>query len=188
MARPGIEPRTPDLRVRCPTDCATRPGIYGFVMVTKRKEADGWMTRFYVPFISISVMSEHITNVNGIEQISNLFEKKSKNNTKNKLKLKLKQTMQVNLAKIFIMKTKTLCICIFLTVNLFRRSLLYASFTAYKCHQNLEIFAFSDSCEMQYFHFCNKYDFTAVASHIFAFTVLLTFSLHCLYSSRDCVA
>ena len=28
MARPGIEPRTPDLRVRCPTDCATRPGNF----------------------------------------------------------------------------------------------------------------------------------------------------------------
>ena len=27
MARPGIEPRTFDLRVRCPTDCATRPGF-----------------------------------------------------------------------------------------------------------------------------------------------------------------
>ena len=27
VARPGIEPRTPDLRVRCPTDCATRPGF-----------------------------------------------------------------------------------------------------------------------------------------------------------------
>ena len=26
MARPGIEPRTSDLQVRCPTDCATRPG------------------------------------------------------------------------------------------------------------------------------------------------------------------
>ena len=26
VARPGIEPRTPDLRVRCPTDCAKRPG------------------------------------------------------------------------------------------------------------------------------------------------------------------
>ena len=26
VARPGIEPRTPDLQVRCPTDCATRPG------------------------------------------------------------------------------------------------------------------------------------------------------------------
>ena len=26
MARPGIEPRTPVLRVRCPTDCVTRPG------------------------------------------------------------------------------------------------------------------------------------------------------------------
>ena len=29
FARPGIEPRTPDLRVRCPTDCATRPGKRG---------------------------------------------------------------------------------------------------------------------------------------------------------------
>ena len=26
VARPGIKPRTPDLRVSCPTDCATRPG------------------------------------------------------------------------------------------------------------------------------------------------------------------
>ena len=26
IARPDIEPRTPDLQVRCPTDCATRPG------------------------------------------------------------------------------------------------------------------------------------------------------------------
>ena len=26
LATPGIEPRTPDLRVGCPTDCATRPG------------------------------------------------------------------------------------------------------------------------------------------------------------------
>ena len=26
MARPDIEPRISDLRVRCPTDCATRPG------------------------------------------------------------------------------------------------------------------------------------------------------------------
>ena len=28
MARPGIEPRTSDLRVRWPTDCATRPGLF----------------------------------------------------------------------------------------------------------------------------------------------------------------
>ena len=27
VARPGIEPRTSVLRVRCPTDCATRPGL-----------------------------------------------------------------------------------------------------------------------------------------------------------------
>ena len=27
MARPGIESRTSDLRVRCPTDCATPPGF-----------------------------------------------------------------------------------------------------------------------------------------------------------------
>ena len=30
VARPGIEPRTPDLRVWCPTDCATRPGALPF--------------------------------------------------------------------------------------------------------------------------------------------------------------
>ena len=27
MARPGVEPGTSDLRVRCPTDSATRPGL-----------------------------------------------------------------------------------------------------------------------------------------------------------------
>ena len=27
MARPGIESRTSDLRVRCPTDCTTWPGL-----------------------------------------------------------------------------------------------------------------------------------------------------------------
>ena len=36
VARPGIEPRTPDLRVGCPTDCATRPGSlcqrFAFIM------------------------------------------------------------------------------------------------------------------------------------------------------------
>ena len=26
MARPGIDPKTSDLRVRCPTDCTVRPG------------------------------------------------------------------------------------------------------------------------------------------------------------------
>ena len=28
VARPGMEPRTPNLRVRCPTDCSTRPGYH----------------------------------------------------------------------------------------------------------------------------------------------------------------
>ena len=28
VARAGIEPRTSDLRVRCSTDCATRPGVF----------------------------------------------------------------------------------------------------------------------------------------------------------------
>ena len=27
VARPSIEPRTSDLQARCPTDCATRPGL-----------------------------------------------------------------------------------------------------------------------------------------------------------------
>ena len=29
-ARPGIKPRTSDLQVRCPTDCATQPGHFAF--------------------------------------------------------------------------------------------------------------------------------------------------------------
>ena len=29
VTRPGIDPRTSDLRVRCPTDCSTRPGRSG---------------------------------------------------------------------------------------------------------------------------------------------------------------
>ena len=36
VARPGIEPRTPDLRVRCLTDCATRPGMYVCMYVCVR--------------------------------------------------------------------------------------------------------------------------------------------------------
>ena len=28
VTKPGIEPRTSDLRVRCPTDCVTRPGSF----------------------------------------------------------------------------------------------------------------------------------------------------------------
>ena len=37
MTRPGIEPRSSDLQVRCPTDCATRPGISNckYVLLTK---------------------------------------------------------------------------------------------------------------------------------------------------------
>ena len=35
MARPGIEPRTSDLRVRCPTDCATRPGLWLINLILK---------------------------------------------------------------------------------------------------------------------------------------------------------
>ena len=31
VARPGIEARTPDLRVRSPTDCATRPGVFDVI-------------------------------------------------------------------------------------------------------------------------------------------------------------
>ena len=40
VARPGIEPRTPDLRVRCPTDCATRPGL-GSVFFRKSSRLTG---------------------------------------------------------------------------------------------------------------------------------------------------
>ena len=37
MAKPDIESRTSDLRVRCPTDCATRPGAQATAARTKLK-------------------------------------------------------------------------------------------------------------------------------------------------------
>ena len=42
MARPGIEPSTSDVRVRCPTNCATRPGTFSsneipFLDIIKRE-------------------------------------------------------------------------------------------------------------------------------------------------------
>ena len=46
MARPGIEPKTSDLRVRCPTDCATRPGtptgnvMFATIMIANDAAAD----------------------------------------------------------------------------------------------------------------------------------------------------
>ena len=40
MARPGIEPRTSDLRVRCPTDCATRPGLHDTVKGKRMRGED----------------------------------------------------------------------------------------------------------------------------------------------------
>ena len=38
VARPGIEPRTPDLWVRCPTNCATRPG---WIQGSKQEDSEG---------------------------------------------------------------------------------------------------------------------------------------------------
>ena len=43
VARPGIKPRTSDLRVRCPTNCATRPGTINGVM---------WSVKQYVIYLT----------------------------------------------------------------------------------------------------------------------------------------
>ena len=40
VARPGIEPRTPGLWVRCPTDCATRPSIMIMGSAVEEKNND----------------------------------------------------------------------------------------------------------------------------------------------------
>ena len=54
MARPGIEPRTSDLRVRCPTDCATRPGsiVRRYDIINK--------TTFHVTVLKNDVMFSHL--------------------------------------------------------------------------------------------------------------------------------
>ena len=69
MARPGIEPRTSDLRVRCPTDCATRPGYYDGMANYQNISKIVQVVRFpVVPFvglhqtISAGVVFFHINN------------------------------------------------------------------------------------------------------------------------------
>ena len=46
VARPGIEPRPPYLRVRCPTDCARRPGA-------QRETIRGWKGQVIMAFPSL---------------------------------------------------------------------------------------------------------------------------------------
>ena len=50
VARPGIEPRTPDLRVRCPTDCATRPGASRVKISQSAPETDKFYVSVYQGF------------------------------------------------------------------------------------------------------------------------------------------
>ena len=57
VARPGIEPGTPDLRVRCPTDCATRPGHdttwkYGIIKDLHGIDLRGRLRNFVSNFLS----------------------------------------------------------------------------------------------------------------------------------------
>ena len=47
IARPGIEPRTPDLRVRCTTDCTTRPVYPRVGIPLSASETDDWLFFFY---------------------------------------------------------------------------------------------------------------------------------------------
>ena len=56
MARPGIEPRTSDLRVRCPTDCATRPG-------TTDKEENIKMTELLPLKVCPFTLSRQVTDI-----------------------------------------------------------------------------------------------------------------------------
>ena len=44
VARPGIKPRTPDLRVRCSTDCAVRPGTQCCKLLCSGKLILGYST------------------------------------------------------------------------------------------------------------------------------------------------
>ena len=54
VARPGIEPRTPDLRVRCLTDWATRPGFYRLYDFLYYRWYDSLYYLYYRLFDSLS--------------------------------------------------------------------------------------------------------------------------------------
>ena len=50
VARPGIEPRTSDLRVRCPTDCATQPGPFLRSGMEEDRADRSWLDRFCLKY------------------------------------------------------------------------------------------------------------------------------------------
>ena len=50
VARPGIEPRTSDLRVRCPTDCATRPSSFLSSGMEEDRADRSWLDCFRLKY------------------------------------------------------------------------------------------------------------------------------------------
>ena len=79
MARPDIESRTSDLRVRCPTDCATRPGV-----CTERKRET-----FEQMFNELPSHIVRLSNINGSD----------KNTTQNSLRVTFTRSCQHFLPK-----------------------------------------------------------------------------------------
>ena len=56
MARPRIESRTSDLQVRCPTDCATRPGYWDRSVCTNSADPDLTRVRIFWHTASIYML------------------------------------------------------------------------------------------------------------------------------------
>ena len=64
MARPGIEPKTSDLRVRCPTDCVTRPGnTFGNMRQNVWTIDIGY---FFSKVIQWVILSHHVNHVHAL--------------------------------------------------------------------------------------------------------------------------
>ena len=64
MARPGIEPRNSDLRVRCPTDCATRPGNAPLELLISEMRPEIYMMKKF-HFLKSIIHSQIQSNLNG---------------------------------------------------------------------------------------------------------------------------
>ena len=63
VARPGIEPRTSDLRVGCPTDCATRPGTFLSSGMEEDRADRSWLDCFRLKYSRLSLSRLRLSRI-----------------------------------------------------------------------------------------------------------------------------
>ena len=70
VARPGIEPRTSDLRVGCPTDCATRPGSFLSSGMEEDRADRSWLDCFRLKYSRLSLSRLRLSRITAYLEVN----------------------------------------------------------------------------------------------------------------------